>query len=383
MVYSMKGTVIFISSVSWHFTWQIHHNLAAGLFKRGYQVIYLDPIPKRIPRLSEAKRVWGRLKGDSRAGGISQQPEIPGLKIVTPLALPDRGGLFQSLNRWVFVPWLARRINADGWERPLVVINYLPIPAAINLQQHLQPDLSIYHCCWDWWHDPYAGDLAAYEHQLAGQAQVILVDDAPLLQARMAAYQPRAFVHTLRHGVDYAAFEIARTSPRITDQPLCAYFGSIGASIDVDLLRQISYRYSLRLIGPVQVALEGFAPTTQIIGSVPHHRLPQYLADVDVLLLPYRRDVPHTQGIVPAKTFECLATGKPTLAIGLSTLEPYRDLFYLCHTPQEVFAQIPQVMCEDPQLRQIRLDYAQAHSWDTCLSTIESIFQSFWSFPHP
>jgi hypothetical protein len=70
----MKGTVVISSPVHWHFTWQSAQKVAAGLAGLGYRVIFIEPLPKRWPRLTEAKRVWGRLTGKIHLAGKMRQP---------------------------------------------------------------------------------------------------------------------------------------------------------------------------------------------------------------------------------------------------------------------------------------------------------------------
>ena len=100
----MKGTVVFISMVHWHFTWQLEHSFARGLAERGYDVRFVEPLPKRWPALSELGRVWGRLVGHSETAGNCYQPLAPGVELISPRLLPDTSPLLQSLNRRLFVP---------------------------------------------------------------------------------------------------------------------------------------------------------------------------------------------------------------------------------------------------------------------------------------
>lgn len=366
----MKGTVIIISMVHWHFTWQIQQSIARGLAERGYAVRFLEPLPKRWPGPAEFGRVWGRLSGHSEAAGICQQPLVPGVDIITPRLLPDTGGVMQALNRRLFVRPIADQLRRDA-QRPLIVINYLPISASLALMEQLQPDATFYHCVNDWEHDPYTS--AHFDEATLIRAVDMVWADSPINVARVAAI--RNDVVAMAGGVDVALFARARRTPAVPPaRPLCAYFGTIGISTDLNLLRAVSHRFSLRLIGPVRSNLEGFAPETEIVGAVPQERLPELLYDVDVLLLPYTHS-DHNKSVIPAKLFECLATGKPTIVSGLEALRDYADLFTICETEEEVLTAIAAATTEPPARRAARIAYAEQNGYDRLYDTIESYFE--------
>jgi glycosyltransferase involved in cell wall biosynthesis len=365
----MKGTVVIISSVHWHFPWHRHHDIAVGLAEKGYQVIFVEPFPKRWPYASELGRIWGRLIGVSRIAGTCLQDEVPGVVLRSPRILPDVGRLAQWINRRLLLPGILNRLTSNDWPRPLIVLNYLPIPASLYFQRGLAPDLAIYDCVWDWSNDPYSHNMPLVEDELLQEVDLVFAD-SPYLVSKMEARHPR--VVQILPAVHYELFEISRQPIEVAGgrRPLCAYFGNLGVNIDIDLLREVSHRYPLRLIGPSRGKLSGFSADTEFLGPVPHGRVPELLRDADVLLLPYRRAA-HTPAVIPAKTFECLATGKPTVVIGLPSLQQYRDMFYICETHDEFIQTIAQVMQENPSLRERRLQCAKDNDWLRRISQLE------------
>lgn len=367
----MKGTVVFISMVHWHFTWQLEHSFARGLAERGYNVRFVEPLPKRWPALSELGRVWGRLAGHSETAGNCYQPLVPGVELVSPRLLPDTNPLLQSLNRRLFVPRIADTLRHNV-THPLIVVNYLPLPASLALMEQLRPDATFYHCVNDWDHDPYTSTGHFKEAELAGAVDMVWTD-SPVNYARNAAWADNVIL--MSHVVDVELFAQARRTPgEPPARPLCAYFGTIGISADIDLLRAVSHRYRLRLIGPVRAPLEGFAADTELIAPVPQGRLPELLRDVDVLLLPYVRSV-HNQGVMPAKIFECMATGKPMVVSGLTALDQYADLLYLCEGESEFLASIAEAVHEPSTRRAARIACAEANSNQRRIDEIEGYFR--------
>jgi len=366
----MKATVVIISIVHWHFTWQIQQSIAAGLAARGYDVRFVEPLPKRWPQLREFGRVWGRLTGHTEAAGICVQPLVPGVELYSPRLLPDTGPLTARINRRLFVPRIAADLRRDT-ARPLIVINYLPIATSLALMNELRPDIIIYHCVNDWEHDPYT-DAEFLEAELARAADMVWAD-SPVNFARARTMSHN--VVAMAGGANVALFAAARRVPQTAPaRPLCAYFGTIGLSTDIDLLRAVSHRYPLRLIGPVRASLEGFAAETEITGPVSQERLPELLRDVDVLLLPYTHST-HNESVLPAKLFECLATGKPAVVSGLAALGAYADLFYLCETREEFLARIAEAAHEPPDRRAARIARAEQNTYEHLYATIEGYFQ--------
>ena len=76
---------------------------------------------------------------------------------------------------------------------------------------------------------------------------------------------------------------------------------------------------------------------------------------------------------MPAKTFECLATGRPSVAIGLPSLASFGELFYLCESHEEVLDAIGRAAREDAALEEPRREVARANSWDARIEQIEAL----------
>ncbi len=367
---STQGSIVVLSSVHWHFTWQRHHEIASRLAASGWAVTFVEPLPKRWPGPRELGRIWGRLSGQRELAGLCPQEEPPGVRIVSPRLLPDRGLLAQALNRRR-VPDIARRILEAAPDRPRIVVSYLPIAAANALLESLDADLAVYDCVWDWPNDPYSSPGTVREGELLAAVDLVLAD-APFLVERMRALHPR--VRHLPPAVDFERFAPARrrrdTGRSAAVGPRCAYFGAVGANIDVPLLARLSHAFPLRVIGPVQVALPPLGRETELVGPVPRERVPELLVDVDVLVLPYREGG-HNRGIAPAKTFECLATGKPTVAKGLPSLGPLGELFTLVTDDAAFLVAVAEAGDEPAERRERRLAAARASDWAVRMGELE------------
>ena len=368
-----KGTFIIISSTHWHQTWQRHHHIAMGMLKREYEVVFIEPLPKRWPTLKEVSRIFSRLVGNSQGSGTCPQNEAEDLNLILPKVLPDLGSLTQGLNQKCFIPPIVKKIERLNLPRPWITVNYLPTHSALELQQKLNPELSIYDCVSDWSDNPYARNLIQTEETLFKEVDIVIADSN---HNKTRSQKVHSHVVRIEGGVDFDRFEKVRNSASVKrEKPLCAYFGDIGVHQDWALLKEVSERFLLRLIGPVRVPIEDLSSETDIKGPVSYEALPSLLEDVDVLLLPYRR-TKHNGTIMPAKTFECLATGKPTVVIGLPDLKEYRDHFYYCENERDFLSAIEKAYAEnDASLREKRISVAREKSWTARLDELERLVQ--------
>ena len=104
------------------------------------------------------------------------------------------------------------------------------------------------------------------------------------------------------------------------------YFGSIGAQLDWKVYLAVAAAgYPVKMNGLIA---RGFQPPAQAgieyVTDMPYEQLPVWLSGIDACLLAYLGG-PRTDGVMPAKFFECLATGKPLVTCGLPEAKRYGD----------------------------------------------------------
>jgi nucleotide sugar dehydrogenase len=168
-----------------------------------------------------------------------------------------------------------------------------------------------------------------------------------------------------------------RESPR----PRLGYVGTVGPWLDVSLLTHLARRrphWSITLIGPVERGLSQLPEldNLRILGERPYASLPQYLAAMDVLLIPLRVSE-LTHAVNPIKLYEYCATGKPIVATRIAELEGDRHLFHLGDGPEGFLRAVDAALAEtvgpDRALATARQDLARASSWDRRVADLEDL----------
>ncbi|HEV3477571.1 MAG TPA: glycosyltransferase, partial [Rubrobacteraceae bacterium] len=108
-------------------------------------------------------------------------------------------------------------------------------------------------------------------------------------------------------------------------------------------------------------------------GAVPHAELPAALAGVDAFVLPYKVNG-LTRGIAPAKTYECLATGKPVVAAPLPALKELAEHVYLAESPRDYVRILRSLQwLETEEKVRARIELARRNSWEARFAEIEEV----------
>jgi glycosyltransferase involved in cell wall biosynthesis len=118
------------------------------------------------------------------------------------------------------------------------------------------------------------------------------------------------------------------------------------------------------LVGPVKTP-HRFPPNVELPGQVPHASLANWLQEADVILLPYALN-DYTGAVMPAKTYEVLASGRPIVATPLPTLrDGFAAHMVFASRPDEWAGAVERALAEDsPPRRAARRAAAAPHSWE-------------------
>ncbi len=345
--------VVFLSSIDWSDSWQRHQIFASAFAKRGHEVYFVENTGFRDVRLSDAARVLRRL----RRVAAPAQPARKRVRVIPPLVLPPTNRLFRWLNDRILLPRLARQLRAAGLSDAPVVFAYTPTATTLSLIDILRPRGVVYDCASNFRQHPQASaDTRELEQELLRRSASV-VTDSDYLHAQKEREHPR--VHQIHQGVPKEFF----VSP---DAPAAyrtaCYFGTIHDGLDYAAIRALAESgIDVTLLGAVKHAPPPLPGRVKIAPALEAEELPAALARFDMLLLPYRL-TEFNKAVVPAKIYECLATGKPVLTCALPSLSRLSDALYVARET----ADWPRLAAglaasENEDLRRLRRSHAKRH----------------------
>jgi glycosyltransferase involved in cell wall biosynthesis len=102
---------------------------------------------------------------------------------------------------------------------------------------------------------------------------------------------------------------------------------------------------------------------------VPYDRIPELLAAVDIVVIPYRLSG-FNRNIFPYKIFQAFAQGKPVVATRLPALEPLAHLLYLASSHEEFLEMIAWAANEGSEIKLRRQEMARQNDRTTVLESL-------------
>jgi len=119
------------------------------------------------------------------------------------------------------------------------------------------------------------------------------------------------------------------------------------------------------LVGPVKTP-HAFPSNVELPGQQPHKKLREFVARADVLLLPYAHNE-YTRAVMPAKTYECLATGRPIVATPLPELvENFAAHLRFASGPEAWAPAVEAALrAQTPESRAAQIELAQRNTWES------------------
>ena len=368
----MKPPVVILAGVRWDFLWQRHQTLATLFADAGYPTVFVETtgLANPRPRKATLRKVLSRVRRSTGKG--ERSPVGKNLAVYAPLTAPPTLGAFRRANDRFFVPRLLGDLRKMVGTRP-VVVAYPPTRTTLDLISGLDPRLVLYDCSDDYEQFPRAPkDIAQTEHELLLRADLVCCTSRYLLKKARRA-RPDAFPSG--PAVDYDRFAVLQDSPPEEEIKTVCFFGdATGERMDFGVFGTIARAgFELRLVG----GLDGVGrelskmPGVDYVGEVSHAELPGALAGVDAFVLPYRING-LTRAISPAKTYECLAAGRPVVAAPLPALEELGEYLYLARRPEDYVRTLRGLWNTGTQKKVLAgIELARENSWDVRFGELE------------
>lgn len=363
----------------WGIHWQARHQLVSRL-ARYFEVVWVDnPISWRnifFAKDSAERRQW---TGDLK----------PSLQIYSPGRwMPEFGR-----PKWLANLSLRRRVKhardlllARGCNK---IVLYMWQPTFANALGMIRHDLSCYHIDDEYSFSPEGRALDIREIQLIKSVDQVFIH-SPAMMERKGYINP----HTdfVPNGVDYASYSEPAPEPedlRHIPHPRIGYSGVLKKQLNWNLLLELSAQHpewSVVFVGPLS---PGWTPgdafrslsahrNVHFLGAKSTEESTKYPQHFQVCIMPYRSDE-YTKYIYPLKLHEYLASGRPTVASRIPSLQDFQDVLFFATTCEEWSDAIKQALsplADSPKRRAARLDIARSHDWEILVRRIsEKILQ--------
>lgn len=397
--------IICISSIEWGFLWQCPQEIAWRLAQNGNRVLYIENSGVRAPGLSDARRVWRRLKGWARTIKSQGVREVaPSIYVCSPLVMPPFGARWQErLNRHLLLPAVRRAARKLGM-RDALLWTYLPTDTANNLIELLREPQSVlvYYCLADFSKlTPNVEQLRRSEQHTIELSDVVFTNCA---QLRAYCGRWHENVHVFPPGVSLEAFPLDDAQTAISEQipplithraekfflkslpsPVIGYVGGLHRFVDIDLLIELARArpaWSWVFVGSCAIDASKLSalPNVHLLGQQPHKDLNQYLRRFDACIVPYLI-TPETETVVPTKINEYLAAGKPVVSTELPTVLAFNaehEAIITAEARSESFLQaLEQALAtsQQPEARTRRREVAALHDWQRQLEAMSHLIE--------
>ncbi len=368
-----KPPVILLANIRWDALWEWSQVLATLFANAGYPTVYVETTGTRNPPLemATASKILKRLLS-ARSGGTRPASLSPNLTIYSPLVVPPTHEAFRRINYHLFVPRIVRDLRRLVGTAP-VVMAFAPTRTTLDLISGLEPRLTWYHCILNYEQFPGTpADIEETERQILEAADTVTVDSG-FLKDKHHGVRPD-MIH-IESGVDFELFRRADTGPLKSPARTLYYFGTADESwFDFDLVREVAEAgFTVRMLGTLAEPSFARIPGIEYLGRVPHKVLPEHLREADALLIPYTI-TSFSKGTFPAKTYECLATGKPVVATPLPDLKRLGGHVYLGDGAEEFVGILRRLHeSETPERVRARVELARENSWEARFARFEEI----------
>lgn len=341
------------------------------------QVVWVNGIGHRVPTLrgSDLRRAWEKARRLLAARPAPESPTPAETGPVTPHAVIDSRvlpwhhlAMVHHYNTAVLLRDIRGALaNIGGGQRPIVVTGS---PPSVGVLGRLDELASVYFCMDDFLHlaDVSPWMLGPLERRLLERVDLVVATAASLTESK----RPRSgrSVH-LPQGVNYRHFATTQSMPEeLTGlpRPLIGFAGGLSNCCDFPLIRgvaQANPQGTVVLVGPwtADGGREHLqAPNIRLLGARPYQRLPAYVQQFDVGLIPYLYNS-WTEAVDPLKLLEYLAAGVPVVTTAIPEVRKYAEAVAIAEGHDAFLQAVTNALAQPADRRADRQAVAQRHTW--------------------
>lgn len=353
-------------------------HLVKFLFRKGYRILWVDPIPNRNISVTRSGSKKSLLKTVSRRlvhqfhvfSKISQS-----FYVFRPFFFPNvvksesKNLRFLKLQIALIKKFLQIKnfivISSSITDVPAVFPNN-EYNKFIQISGDLYSDLREIS-------EAQRANIKAKEKRVFNAADIILVASNTVYNKIINICKESKKVEYFPHGVDFKHFDDAFIHKDVKylrnfNKPIAGYFGGLTHATDQEVLKKLADKnFIVVLIGPVLADFSDLKKHKNIkfIGSIDYQLLPSYAMVFDVCIMAWKPGK-WIENCNPSKTFEYLSLGKPIVSVSIPELKyKLSEYILFADEPNEFYVKCKQAydsLNEEDIVR--RKEIAKQNDWE-------------------
>lgn len=312
----VRRDVVVFAELDWNGLHCQSHVFARGLAARGHRVLYVNRTLQRWPTIQHLRR---RLMPQQFRAGHQRGEEHPAnIAVITLIHVPPVRDL-----RFVNRAMVGLQFRSVDLVDPIMIV-YVPSYLALDVGAHLGVSEYHYICYHNFDADTVLPDLLRSEREIVQRSRTLFAD-SEFLRARLQRLSGGRPVLASPPGVHYDLFAACRRGDESSKRRTVGYFGGIGPHLNIAAFNALAQSHDVVMVGIVDSTVRRkLSARIDVRSPVANQDLPAIMREWDIIALLYM-DSAYMRGVIPAKFYECLATGKPVLVSGLAEADRFRD----------------------------------------------------------
>ena len=356
--------IIYISSISWDFSWHRQQEMMMYMSEHGFKILFVEPCDKKHPFQrffkQECENVW-RL----RPCGFPYERCSRLINIINgKMARTEIEEAARQLKFEKPILWLDRVHGFDFeyfQKNSFVVYDLVDEILAFGRVRNDRMLLEL-------------------ENQVLKRADVLLSSSQTLMNRKITQSGRTGKSQFLPNGVDCSRFSIE--TGKVTQQnPTIGFIGHISKrSINYNLVQSVAAArpdWTLLFVGPGteedKNALKERYPNIVIQDPVSGAEVPRVIRDFDIGMIPYNTDKEDMDYVFPRKACEYLAAGKPVISTPLKEVECLRPYVQVATDAEGFIRKAEEVTDENEIATEARRTFAQKYDWDFLMKGLVAI----------
>ena len=356
--------IIYISSISWDFSWHRQQEMMMYMSEQGLKILFVEPCDKKHPFQrffkQECENVW-RL----RPCGFPYERCSRLINIINgKMARTEIEEAARQLKFEKPILWLDRVHGFDFeyfQKNSFVVYDLVDEILAFGRVRNDRMLLEL-------------------ENQVLKRADILLSSSQTLMERKIKQSSREGKSLFLPNGVDCSRFSIE--TGKVTQQnPTIGFIGHISKrSINYNLVQSVAAArpdWTLLFVGPGteedKNALKEGYPNIVIQDPVSGTEVPRVIREFDIGMIPYNTEKADMDYVFPRKACEYLAAGKPVISTPLKEVECLRPYVQVATDAEGFIRKAEEVTDENEIATEARRTFAKKYDWDFLMKGLVAI----------